>query len=120
MPKLRHAKACKKNTGMNRLEADYWEYLCAMQARGEISLCMWQPLKLNLAPGLACTYAPDFLVVRTDGVLEFHETKGFWRDDARVKLKIAAAKFPFVFVAVTRRRKTDPWTYETFTIEEEA
>lgn len=113
------AKACKKNTGMNRLEAAYWEHLQAMKANGEIDDCMWQPLKLNLAPGLACSYAPDFLVVRTDGVLEFHETKGFWREDARVKLKVAADKFPFVFVAVTRQRKNDPWCYETFTAEEE-
>jgi hypothetical protein len=113
------AKACKKSTGMNRLETAYWEYLCSLKARGEILDCMWQPLKLNLAPGLACTYAPDFMVVRTDGVLEMHETKGFWRDDARVKLKVAAAKYPFVFVAVTRQRKNDPWAYEFFTDEQQ-
>ena len=113
------ARACKKNDGMNRLEADYWQYLLTLRLNGDIHDCMWQPLKLNLAPGLACTYAPDFMVVRNDGVLEFHETKGFWREDARVKIKTAAAKYPFVFVAVTRRRKTAPWTYEHFTSEDD-
>ena len=35
------------------------------------------------------------------GVLELHECKGFWRDDARVKIKVAASLYPFKFIAVT-------------------
>lgn len=107
----------RKDTGMNRLETAYWQHLLTLRAQGEILDCMWQPIKLNLSPGQACTYTPDFMVVRLDGTLEFHETKGFWRDDALVKIKVAADKFPFVFVAVQRKRKADPWIYRYFTKE---
>ena len=51
------------------------------------------------------------MVVRPDGTLEFHEVKGFWRDDARVKIKTAADKFPFVFIAA-KQTKTG-WEIET-------
>ena len=33
------------------------------------------------------------------GQIEVHEVKGFWTDDALVKIKVAAAKFPFRFIA---------------------
>lgn len=111
------ARACRKSNGLNKLESEYYAHLLRLKANGEIADCMPQPLKLNLAPGLACTYTPDFMVIRNDGILEFHETKGFWHDDARVKIKVAADKFPFVFVAVTKPRKSSPWQYEYFTNE---
>jgi hypothetical protein len=111
------ARATRKASGLNKLEQEYYNHLLALKANGEIAGCMPQPLKLNLAPGLACTYTPDFMVIRNDGILEFHETKGFWHDDARVKIKVAASKFPFVFVAVTKPRKSSPWQYEHFTNE---
>lgn len=110
----------KAPTGLNKLEQEYYTHLLRLKANGEIHDCMPQPLKLNLAPGLACTYTPDFMVVRNDGILEFHETKGYWHDDARVKIKVAADKYPFVFVAVTKPRKSSPWQYEYFTQEQES
>lgn len=113
------ARAARTVSGLNKLEQEYYAHLLRLKANGEIADCMPQPLKLNLAPGLACTYTPDFLVIRTDGVLEFHETKGYWQDDARVKIKVAAAKFPFIFVAVTKPRKSTPWQYEYFTKEQQ-
>jgi len=43
--------------------------------------------------------------------IELHETKGFMRDDAAVKLKVAADKFPeFLFVLVKKIKKQ--WDYE--------
>jgi hypothetical protein len=52
----------------------------------------------------------------TDGSLECHEVKGFWQDDARVKVKVAAEQFPLWFVAVTARPKRDGggWNVEEF------
>lgn len=45
-------------------------------------------------------YTPDFLVMRRDFSLECHECKGgYWEDDALVKIKVAAAKFPFRFLS---------------------
>lgn len=57
-----------------------------------------------------CRYTPDFVTV-TDGALIAWEVKGFWRDDARVKIKVAARQFRFIrFVAV--QRKGGAWTEE--------
>jgi hypothetical protein len=49
-------------------------------------------------------------------VLEMHEVKGFWQDDARVKIKVAASIYPFRFVAVTARAKKHGggWAVEEF------
>lgn len=55
-----------------------------------------------------------FFVVTAEGKAEFHETKGFWREDARAKIKIAAQQFPcFVFKGVKKGK--EGWEYELFT-----
>jgi len=63
--------------------------------------------------GNDCWYLPDFLVVRADLVIEVHETKGRWMDDARVKIRAAADRFPFVFRGV-KKGKGGAWEFETF------
>ncbi|MFQ1753542.1 DUF1064 domain-containing protein [Aeromonas veronii] len=58
-------------------------------------------------------YTPDFMVVRKDGLIELHEVKGFWEDDARVKIKVAAKQhWMFTFVGV--QRKGANWSLEAF------
>ncbi len=59
----------------------------------------WHPApKLFLAE--KTFYTPDFLVWRS-GWLECHEVKGYWREDARVKIKVAAEHYPCLrFLAV--------------------
>jgi hypothetical protein len=37
-----------------------------------------------------------------NGELELHETKGFMRDDAAVKLKVAAGMYPMRFYLVEK------------------
>ena len=51
-----------------------------------------------------------------DGQMEAHEVKGFWRDDARAKIKIAADQYPFRFIAVTAKAKKagGGWSVESF------
>jgi hypothetical protein len=94
---------------MNRLEADYAASLDARQAAGDILGWRFEPIKLRLAD--KTYYSPDFLVIGADLGVELHEVKGFMRDDANVKLKVAASQFGwFKFFLVTRRRKSDPWT----------
>jgi hypothetical protein len=45
-------------------------------------------------------------VLAKDGVTEFHETKGWMRDDANVKLKSAALQYPhFRFFLVRKDGK---------------
>jgi hypothetical protein len=45
--------------------------------------------------------------MRADGSLECHEVKGFWADDARVKIKVAAEMYPFRFIAIMKLPKRD-------------
>lgn len=97
----------------NGLESAYAQYLEGLLYAGEILLWMFERVRLTLAG--RTTYLPDFFVVRADGAAEFHETKGFWRDDARAKIKIAAQEFPcFGFVAVQRNKNTGAWEFERF------
>ena len=41
----------------------------------------------------------------SEGLIECHEVKGFWHDDARAKIKIAADLYPFRFLAVMAQSK---------------
>lgn len=93
----------------NRLEYAYALYLDERKALGEIQDWYYHPLRLVLAE--RTTYEPDFLVIANGGFLELHETKGFWRDDARVKIKVAARQCPyFKFIAVEQKKKQ--WLFE--------
>lgn len=77
----------------SKLEAAYASYLDTLIRTGEIIRYSYEPIRLNLAP--KTTLTPDFLVITQDGAMEFHETKGFARDDAMAKLKIAARLYPW-------------------------
>jgi hypothetical protein len=96
---------------MNKLEAAYDAHLQALHAAGEVLWHRFEPMKLRLASG--AYYKPDFGVKLRDGSLEFHETKGFWREAARVRIKVSAELFPFRFIAVTRK-KGGGWAREEF------
>jgi hypothetical protein len=47
------------------------------------------------------------------GEMEMHEVKGFWQDDARAKIKIAADLYPFRFIAVKVKPKKNGGGWET-------
>ena len=95
---------------MNKLEAKYASLLEERKQRGEIIWFAFEAIKIRLAK--LTTYTPDFFVMLADGTLEAHEVKGFWEDDARVKIKIAAEIFPCAFVAITHKKGV--WTEERF------
>lgn len=98
---------------MNKTEAAYAAILDARRTAGEVAWFAFEALKYRLADNTF--YTPDFAVMLADGQLEAHEVKGFWRDDARVKIKVAAERFPIRFVAVKApRRKGDEWSTEVF------
>lgn len=105
---LRHAAF-----GMNKTEAAYADLLESKRRAGLLREYHFQALTLKLADDTR--YTPDFFVVATDGTVECHEVKGFWRDDAKVKIKVAARQFPFRFIAVRYVKKT--WLYDTYTEE---
>ena len=83
---------------MNKTEARYAKHLELQKSAGEILWYGFEVLKLRLAD--KCFYDTDFLVLRADGLLEIHEVKGFFTDDSKVKLKVAASQFPFRFVVI--------------------
>lgn len=89
---------------MNGLERSYAETVLApRKMAGEIIEWWFEAITFKLADD--CRYTPDFLVLLADQSLECHETKGFMRDDAQVKLKIAAQMFPFKFVLCKKETK---------------
>ena len=101
----------RKQGEMNKLEAAYAEHLRMRMRAGEVISFAFDALKLRLAE--KTFYTPDFLVLTKDLTIEIHEVKGFWEDDSRVKIKVAAAQFPFVFRAVTKNKQG--WQFEELT-----
>lgn len=98
----RYARGRHRPGVMNKTEAAYGSTLEERKASGELSWYAFEGIKLRLAD--KTFYTPDFFVMSSDGTLECHEVKGFWEDDARVKIKVAAEKFPFKFIAIMRKR----------------
>lgn len=91
---------------MNGTETEYAALLEFRKRAGDIKWYAFEAITLKLADSLR--YTPDFMVMLPDGSFEFHETKGFWQDDALVKIKVAADKFPFFrFIAIQKVRKKD-------------
>lgn len=98
---------------MNKLEAMYAAHLEALRRAGKIIFWRYESVKFRLAD--RTWYTPDFYVMRADGTLEVHETKGRWEDDARVKTKVTADQFPeLTLVAVQWDKDTKGWKFERF------
>jgi hypothetical protein len=99
---------------MNRTEAAYAEVLRSLLKLGEIADFAFEPVRLRIGKDWKTSYTPDFLVLTSDGLIEAHEVKGFWRDDARVKIKVAAHLYPAIkFIAVSREKGAG-WKREEF------
>ncbi|MCO6514321.1 MAG: DUF1064 domain-containing protein [Snodgrassella sp.] len=100
---------------MNKTEQAYEQEVLkpAMQS-GQIVWYQFEGIKLKLANNTF--YTPDFNVMNADGTMEMREVKGFWQDDARVKIKVAASEYPFRFIAVKRIAKKNGggWCIEEF------
>ncbi|MCM1128970.1 MAG: hypothetical protein NC211_03695 [Alistipes senegalensis] len=103
-----------KSGSMNKTEAEYARYLEQQKQAGIIAFYRFEGMKFRLADNTF--YTPDFAVMLADGTLEMHEVKGYWQDDARVKIKVAADQYPVVFLAVKKRAKRDGggWEVERF------
>lgn len=99
---------------MNKTEAAYAATLDERRTAGEVAWFKFEGIKLRLAD--KTFYTPDFFVMLADGSLEAHEVKGYWQDDARVKIKIAANMFPIRFIAIQAKPKKDGggWLFEYF------
>lgn len=96
---------------MNNTERKYAKYLEQQKISGEIQYFAFDSIKFRLAD--KTFYSPDFIVMKANGELEAHEVKGFWEDDAKVKIKVAASMHPIPFVAVYWDKKVG-WKFENF------
>lgn len=100
--------------GMNKTEARYAQDLELQKRAGVVIWWKFEGFTLTLAPG--ARFTPDFAVMKRSGELEFHEIKGFWREAARVRIKVAASLYPFKFIAVQAIKQKDGggWKVEKF------
>lgn len=98
---------------MNKTEAAYAEHLKCITGT-VVQWFKFEGVKLRLADNTF--YTPDFAVMLTDGTMEMHEVKGYWQDDARVKIKVAADMYPFRFIAIKPRtaKAGGGWQVEEF------
>lgn len=98
----------RKPGTMGNWEKQYEAVLKDRQHKGEILWYAYEAAKIRLAD--KTFYTPDFVVMREDMALEFHEVKGLWESAARIKIKVAADTFPAKFIAVTKEKGA--WVYE--------
>lgn len=103
-----------KAGAMNKTEAAYAQRLELLKSAGEVLWYKFEGIKYRLADNTF--YTPDFAVMAKSGELEAHEVKGFWVDDAKAKIKIAADMYPIKFIAVKVKAKKDGggWSVEEF------
>lgn len=104
-PVASEGKRLRQNTrGLNKTETDFLAYCRStlICPPGDIHS---QAITLLIANGVR--YTPDVAVLsKTESV--FYEVKGFMRDDAAVKIKVAASVYPcFTFYLVTKRKKKE-------------
>lgn len=91
---------------MNKTEQAYAKALGERITFGTIEHYSFESITLKLAPDTRWT--PDFFVMMPDGEIAFHEVKGRNKktgkprieDHSFVKIKVAAAMFPFKFIVV--------------------
>ncbi|ATS39267.1 MULTISPECIES: DUF1064 domain-containing protein [Xanthomonas] len=103
-----------KTGTLNKTEQIYAAHLELLRAAGQVVWYRFEGVKLRLADNTF--YTPDFAVMAADGVMEMHEVKGFWTDDARVKIKVAADQYPFRFMAfkAVAKKHGGGWHQEEF------
>jgi hypothetical protein len=87
--------------GLNRTER---MWLRVLHAKGCYAQVRTQAVTLKI--GFDTRYTPDFQTTDHAGEITFWEVKGFFRDDAKVKIKVAARLFnEFKFVLVFKKGK---------------
>lgn len=114
-----HRECNKKKRGKfhpyrNSLEKDYAAYLALMHVSGLIAAWEYEAVKFKIGEK-RCWWTPDFMVIPKSHPgfpkIEFHETKGFMRQHARVKIESAKLQYP-MFCFVTVYRDKGGWRYE--------
>jgi hypothetical protein len=86
---IRQAKKKQPNKTERRFEIEFLE---PWKHEKSIADYYFEEIKLKLANGVL--YIPDYAVIEEIGALTIYEVKGgFIREDAKIKLKVAASQF---------------------------
>lgn len=94
---------------LNKTERAYLGYIETLKKVGQFQWIGVQSTTFKLADD--CRYTPDFITLELDGKVTAREVKGFFRDDAKVKIKVAARMFPWVQFVLVRKIKGG-WHHE--------
>ncbi len=95
----------KEGDGMNKTERAFFGYLKSSQPGATIYV---QDVTLRIGNGVR--YTPDFMI---DGPsATFFEVKGFMRDDAAVKIKVAARVYRCFSFILASKRKGGGWNLQ--------
>ena len=92
----------------SKWEASYAAHLDHLKQLGQVTDWAYEPDTLVCAGGTK--YTPDFRVELASGVTEYHEVKGFFRTQDRVRVREALAVSPFDVILVSRANGS--WTYK--------
>ncbi len=95
-------KKKQQGRGENQLEQDFAWHLSIQKSERKIFNCWAKPMVLAIGPTM--TFEPDFMVDDGNNWIWLIDTKGpFSREDSRIKIKIAAERYPmWNFLIVTR------------------
>ena len=88
---------------LNKTERQFMNYLTTLN---EYEWYGVQCVTLKLADDTR--YTPDFIAVKSDAIVAY-EVKGFMRDDAAVKLKVAARQYPWMQFILVKKAKHSQW-----------
>lgn len=125
--RLKQRKVAPKKTGtqrmqalgrmktgqMNKTEERFAQMLELERHAGKVQWWKFEAIKLMLAKNTSITV--DFGVLPDTGILTMIDVKGskaMVTDDARVKMKVAAEMYPFVFKFAYPRAKGEGWEIE--------
>lgn len=98
----------KQSTDESKLNKTEAAYLAFIKCLGFAWIGV-QNVTLKLADDTR--YTCDFFVVDSKGHVQGREVKGFFRDDAKVKIKVAARMFPWIEFQIVTKTKTG-WEHQ--------
>lgn len=100
MPSKQAKNRIRQNSaGLNKTEQAFKDYLDSKRCYSVLV----QAITLKIGNGVRFTV--DFITIDPDGRMQGWETKGHLRDDANVKIKVAASLYPWIkFHLVTRKK----------------
>jgi len=106
-PHFKEVKPIERpQTDEQRLNKTEKAYLAVLRSLGVKNLGI-QNITLKIADD--CRFTPDFNYLAESGVMIFVDVKGFQREDAFIKIKVAARMFPQFGFQIVKKDKNIGW-----------